>query len=225
MFGVILFNFALVLAIPAWLFEKKESVSVAKVVHTSTAIALALYIGVGIMGALAIPKVNVNMLTPMVSGAFGIGMQCAASVFAFFIIGLDVPLFSVLTRYNLTHSGLCSINFANWLVVWIPWGLAWLFYAGDSIAKVLDWGGVLFISVVAFLLPLYLALRALQQYPERKGSVAVYGPFFKSDQAQKVALWLLLLVASISVMIAVGGQIKASEDKYIHSEAYLNSTE
>lgn len=37
-----------------------------------------------------------------------------------FIIGLDIPLFCVLTGYNLTHSGLCSEWFANLIVVWIP---------------------------------------------------------------------------------------------------------
>ena len=57
----------------------------------------------------------------MVSGAYGGGIQVMGSFFAFFIIGLDIPLFSVLTRYNLVHSGMCSDWMANLLVVWIPW--------------------------------------------------------------------------------------------------------
>jgi hypothetical protein len=102
MLGVILFNFSLVLAIPAWLHEKKDDVSVNGVVNGSTFIATSLYIAVGAMGALALPNVNVNMLSPMVSGAFGPGMQFSCSIFAFFIIRLDILLFSVLTRYSRT---------------------------------------------------------------------------------------------------------------------------
>lgn len=61
MVGVILFNFALVLAIPAWLHSKKEDVPVRQVVHHSTILSVILYILVGSLGALAIPHVNVNM--------------------------------------------------------------------------------------------------------------------------------------------------------------------
>lgn len=238
MLGVILFNFALVLAIPAWLHEKKENVSVVSTVLYSTTIATALYIGVGALGALAISHVNVNLLTPMVSGACGHGVQVAASVFAFFIIGLDIPLFSVLTRYNLTHSGLCSTRTANLLVVYIPWGLSWMLYQGNAVSNLLDWSGTLFTSAVAFLLPLYLALRALQQQVAAgdddcspRGSVAVYhrccSCLATSRQAQIVSLYVLLFAATAAVLLAIGGQLWAAEEKevYLHSAAYLNETD
>lgn len=86
MLGVIMFNFALCLAIPAWLTEKERSVSTTKTIIESTFIALVLYVGVGLLAALAISHVNINMLDPMVSGAYGYGVQIAATVFAFFII-------------------------------------------------------------------------------------------------------------------------------------------
>jgi hypothetical protein len=226
MLGVILFNFALVLAIPAWLHEKKAHVGVGQTVFLSTVISVALYIGVGIMGALAIPKVNINLLDPMVSGAFGRGVQVAASIFAFFIIGLDIPLFSVLTRYNLTHSGLCSVYFSNWLVVWIPWGIGWAFYAGDAIGTLLSWGGVILLSSVAFILPLSLAYRALKARPEEAGAVEVYGPFLKTFKQQKVALRILLMTASASVVIAILGEFFGDQATalYLSSTNYLNST-
>lgn len=230
MLGVILFNFALVLAIPAWLHEKKSSVSAVKTVVYSTAIATTLYVGVGALAALTISHVNVNLLTPMVSGAYGEGVQVAASVFAFFIIGLDIPLFSVLTRYNLTHSGLCSTRAANLLVVWIPWGLAWVFYQGDAVGELLEWSGTLLTSAVAFLLPLYLALRALTTDPDgrRQGSVSVYGRSVLSGRkAQIASLYVLLFLAAAGVMCAIGGQLLAAEaeEAYLHSEAYLNGTD
>jgi hypothetical protein len=230
MLGVIMFNFALVLAVPAWLHEKKESVSVVQTVVYSTAIAAALYIGVGALGALAIGHVHVNLLTPMVSGAYGEGVQWTASIFAFFIIGLDIPLFSVLTRYNLTHSGLCSTRTANLLVVWIPWGLAWVFYQGDAIGELLEWSGTILTSTLAFLLPLYLAIRALgASHSSNKGAVAVYGRcwILQSKQAQKMSLYFLLAVASIGVLLAIGGQLYwaiLKEEDFLRSEEYLNGT-
>jgi amino acid permease len=205
MLGVILFNFALVLAVPAWLHEKKDDVSVNKVVVGSTVIATSLYIFVGALGACSISHVNVNMLAPMVSGAYGEGIQIAGSVFAFFIIGLDIPLFCVLTRYNLTHSGLCTERWANVLVVWIPWMTSWMFYQGDAIKELLDWGGVLLTSVVAFLLPLYLALLVLKT-TDRVGSIHVYGRHV-SRQKQIKSLYFLLLVAVVAVIAAIGGQV------------------
>lgn len=205
--GVILFNFSLVMAIPAWLNEKKETVSVEKVVYGSTAISTALYIAVGILGAFAIPNVNVNLLEPMVSGAYGAGLQLSGSLFAFFIIGLDIPLFSVLCRYNLTHSGLCSKRTANLLVVWIPWMTSWIFYQGDAIGKVLDWGGVFLTSAIAFLLPLYIALRALVT-TNQEGSIQVYGRSVNRKR-QIFFLNILLFIAAIAVILAIVGQVAA----------------
>ena len=139
-----------------------------------------------------------------VSGAFGGFMRIGASVFAFFIIGLDIPLFSVLTRYNLVNSGLCSECLANTLVVYIPWALSWLLYQGNDVASLLSWGGVLFTSFVAFILPLALAFHILQRY-DAEGSIQVYGRWFTSKSAQKWTLILLLLVASLAVVVAICG--------------------
>jgi hypothetical protein len=231
MLGVIMFNFGLVLAIPAWLNEKKPNVSVVKTVVYSTAIATALYIGVGALAALTISHVHVNLLTPMVSGAYGEGVQIAASIFAFFIIGLDIPLFSVLTRYNLTHSGLCSTRTANLLVVWIPWGLAWLFYQGDAVGDLLAWGGTLLTSALAFILPLYLALRALKSQTDlfSGGSIPIYVSSYMihNRSAQIVALRILLGIAILSVIAAIGGQLYSAKDvqEYLHSIEYFNDTD
>ena len=140
----------------------------------------------------------------MVSGAFGDLMRVGASIFAFFIIGLDIPLFSVLTRYNLVNSGLCTPWVANTLVVYIPWGLSWLFYQGNDIATLLSWGGVLFTSFVSFILPLALGLYILVTH-ENPGSIQVYGSYLTSKKALIVSLIVLLLMASVAVMVAILG--------------------
>jgi hypothetical protein len=209
MLGVILFNFGLVMAVPSWLAEKKEGVSVGKVVYGSTTVAVFLYVAVGLLGALSIPNVNANALESMTSGAFGNPLRVGASIFAFFIIGLDIPLFAVLTRYNLVNSGLCSTFLANLLVVYLPWSLSWLFYQGSAIAELLTWGGVLFTGALAFLLPLYLAIRVLDSGDETygPGSVDVYLGLVKSHVTERKVTMCVLVLSFASVVGAIIGQI------------------
>jgi len=175
------------------------------VVYGSTLVTTILYVLVGLGGALAIPDVNRNLLAPLVSGAFGKPLRIGASLFAFIIIGLDIPLFSVLTRYNLVNSGLCSERLANWLVVYIPWGLSWVFYQGSSIASLLSWGGVLFTSAVAFILPLALSLYLLTYKADLVGAIDVYGQVIQTQTGKKRVVIVLLVTAFASVAYAFVG--------------------
>jgi hypothetical protein len=224
--GVIMFNFALVLALPAWLHTKKRSVKVSNVVYGSTGISTVLYIAVGTIVAITIPHANQNMLAPMVSGAFGAGIQAASSLFCFFIIGLDIPLFCVLTRYNLSKLLPGRPTLVNALVVYIPWGLSWVLYQGDAIGTLLDWGGVLLTSAIAFLLPLYLAYRVLlyTDLPLFPDLVLSSSPAARRGQIRTVLGWLV--VTAVAVVAAIGGQAAVQADKYeyLHSDEYLNGT-
>jgi amino acid permease len=207
LFGVVLFNFALVIAIPSWLYERHPSVDVPTIIHGSSILSTVLYIIVGTMGALAIPKVSDNMLESMMSGIYGISMQLGASLFAFMIVGLGSPLFSVLTRMNLTGSGLATQRTGNMLAVYFPWGVSWMLYQGKAVTELLSWGGVIFTSAVAFLLPLVLALHTVLEF-DQEGSIHVYGTrgWIVSRQAQIVTLIVLLSLAVVSVGTAVAGQ-------------------
>jgi hypothetical protein len=225
--GVIMFNFALVLALPAWLHTKKRSVKVSNVVYGSTGISTVLYIAVGTIVAITIPHANQNMLAPMVSGAFGTGIQAASSLFCFFIIGLDIPLFCVLTRYNLSKLLPGRPTLVNALVVYFPWGLSWVLYQGDAIGTLLDWGGVLLTSAIAFLLPLYLAYRVLLYtdlplIPDLTLSSGL--PSARRGQIRTVLAWLI--VTAVAVTAAVAGQAAVQADKYeyLHSDEYLNGS-
>jgi hypothetical protein len=235
--GVIMFNFALVLALPAWLHSKKRHVSVPAVVYGSTGISTLLYVAVGTVVAASIPHANENMLAPMVSGAFGGGIQAASSLFCFFIIGLDIPLFCVLTRYNLSKLLPGRTGLVNALVVYVPWGVSWLLYRGDAIGTLLDWGGVLLTSAIAFLLPLYLAYRVLLHTDldlfsagdigdaGGGGTVAAPAPAVRRKQIRTVLAWLV--ATAVAVVAAIVGQAGAQADRnaYLRSEEYLNGTE
>lgn len=205
LFGVVLYNFCLVIAVPCWLYEKEAHVDVPTVIHGSTILSVVLYILIGGLGAMTIPHVSPNMLESMMSGAFGIPMQLNASVFAFFIIGLGCPLFSVLTRTNLTGSGLFSRRGANVLAVYLPFFSSWLFYQGDAITQLLSWGGIIFTSVVAFILPIWIALHTLDT-SDKEGVIAVYGSNnVLSKEDHRFWLRVLMVVSALSIALAIAG--------------------
>jgi hypothetical protein len=214
LFGVILFNFALVIAVPAWLYEKSTHVDVPTVIHGSSALTLVLYILVGGLGTLSMPNVSENMLESMESGVHGVGLQIGASIFAFFIIGLGIPLFSVLTRMSLTGSDLCSTLVANLISVYLPFSVSWLLYKGEAVRNLLSWGGVICTSFIAFICPLVVSLHAVEEYEEH-GSVDAYPNFFQilqtSKRAQARALRVLLVLAILAVIAAIVGNLEGDQ--------------
>jgi hypothetical protein len=58
------------------------------------------------------------------------------------------------------------------------------------------------------------------------GSIEIYGQCITSHKAKLGALRVLIVVAVASVVLAIGGQLWAEEDReeYINSTQYLNST-
>jgi len=208
--GVVLFNFALVVSIPAWLFEKEESVDVSAVVHGSSAMAAILYIVLGVLGAMVIPSVSENMLETFLSGVLGVEMQITAFWFAIFIVGLGIPLLSVLCRLNLTCSEYISQRTGNLLAVYLPFGMSWLAYRGDSVTQLLSWGGILFTSLVAFLFPLLLGLQTLNRFPNREGSIPVQKCHETVPQKRR-GLYVLLLLSFLSVLAAILGNLAQQE--------------
>ena len=62
LFGVTLFNFSIVIAVPAWLYEKEPDVDVPLVINGSSSFAAALYILIGSLGAMTLPNISENML-------------------------------------------------------------------------------------------------------------------------------------------------------------------
>jgi Tryptophan/tyrosine permease family len=204
--GVVLFNFALVVAVPAWLYEREPDVDVPTVIHTSSIMAVVMYICIGLLGSMALPNVSDNMLESMMSGSLGTTMQLGASLFAFAIIGLGIPLFSVLTRLNLTGSGLCSHRTGNILAVYFPFAAAWLLSDGAAITKLLSWGGIVFTSLVAFILPLILALHVVHEV-DSEGSISVYGGWLTEKGPHLMSVRVLLTIAVVAIFVAIVGNL------------------
>ena len=206
--GVIIFNFALAIAIPAWLYEREPHVDVPTVIHVSSVGSVVLYIAIGLLGSLALPNVSENMLESMMSGVFGTWMQIGSSIFAFGIVGLGIPLFSVLVRLNLMAGGTISRPVGNLLAVYFPFAASWLLHDGTAITKLLSWGGIIFTSLVAFILPLVLTLHAMNSTDAVEGSIDVYCGMFRGRRSTQILLLrLLLLIAVLAISLAIGGNI------------------
>jgi hypothetical protein len=130
-------------------------------------------------------------------------MQLGASLFAVAIVGLGIPLFSVITRLNLTSSGM-SLRMGNLLSVYLPFAVAWILNDGKAVTTLLGWGGVIFTSLVAFILPLGLALYVAEKFDE-KGTILVYGNYLKDRISHAHTLRILLLLAALSIIVAIVG--------------------
>jgi hypothetical protein len=163
---------------------------------------------------MSMPHVSENMLETFMSGVLGTSMQVTASIFALFIVGLGIPLLSVLCRLNLTGSGISQAT-GDWLSVYFPFGISWLLYRGDLVTMLLSWGGSIFTSLIAFIFPLLLAMRALEtSSSDEEGSIEVYGTWWKTSNStknqEKRVLQALLVVSILSIAAAIIGNILKS---------------
>jgi hypothetical protein len=157
----------------------------------------------------------------MIAGADGAALQIGASLFAFMIIGLGIPLFSVLLRLNLTGSGLCSHRTGNIIAVWIPWGVSWMLYQGAAVQQMLAWGGAIFTSFVAFIAPLLLELHANYVSSER-GAISVFGGIIKTREGEFWALLCLSLATICSVALAILGLAFSGAETHSDIHAVTN---
>jgi len=112
----------------------------------------------------------------------------------------------VLARMNMMDgNNFLSRRTANMLAVYLPFFSSWIFYQGDAVYQLLAWGGMIFTSLIAFILPLFLALCALEKGCS-DGSVDVYKPFHvKSHEAKNLAIRIIIAVGIGSILVAILG--------------------
>ena len=161
MLGSIIFNYAFIVMVPSWLNEKRAEVSVNRTVWSGTVISTILYLLVGITGGLAYDSVQGNFLNSLASHCNPALTRFAAFLFAIVCVGLSVPIFCIMVRYNLIVDGLCSDRWAVIFSVVLPFAFSWVFYHGRSFNDVVSWSGVVNNGPVNFILPLLVALRAV----------------------------------------------------------------
>lgn len=92
----------------------------------------------------------------------------------------------------------------NILAVYFPFTVSWFLNDGQAVTKLLSWGGVIFTSLVAFILPLALSLHIVQDY-DYEGSVSVYGGWLKDKVSHQMSLRVLLMLAVLAIFVAILG--------------------
>lgn len=174
--GVVIFNFAFCVTIPGWLNEKAAHVDPRPVVWTASLAAACGYVAVGYAGGRAYGVASPNVLDELTSPRAGWLTRVSGGVFAFGIIGLGVPIFCVLMRYNLGAGGFPP--FAAHAIAGLgPWAVSWLLYRGHSLVEVLNWSGLVLNSGVDFILPMIAALTVdrITERRYRPSAVALLG--------------------------------------------------
>lgn len=167
--STVLFNYGFVTTVPSWLNEKSPSVGAARTLTVAVCLSTALFLLLGIFGALS--PLNVGSSTGLLgllvsSGTPGVWTISKVGVYVFPAANLmtSIPVFSVVIRYNLVNSGLLRPLFANLASIGTPWILSLPFYAGNQLSLVVNWSSALFFAIVNFLFPTYLYWKQRQIY-------------------------------------------------------------
>eukprot|EP01104_Vermistella_antarctica_P020277 TRINITY_DN8619_c0_g1_i1.p1 TRINITY_DN8619_c0_g1~~TRINITY_DN8619_c0_g1_i1.p1 ORF type:complete len:638 (-),score=100.18 TRINITY_DN8619_c0_g1_i1:47-1894(-) len=175
--GVVFFSFIFVVTVPSWLNEKRDEVSVNKGVWYSTVFATIAYTVTGMLGGWAYPDIESQTSSGDILSVMSLPTQpwelnISTSIFSFAVVGLGIPLYSIVIRYNLYVGKVCnSFWSAMWGVVF-PWAVSWLFYQGSGLVTFVTYSATYISGVINFVIPFLLYLRARKM---AKKADRVYG--------------------------------------------------
>lgn len=166
--GTVIFNYAYVTAIPSWVNEKKEGVSINWSVWGASLLGTLIFVTVGLLGGWAFQyPPNTDILNVLISNQNKTGnvMQVivSISVYLFPIVVLlsSIPIYSIIIRYNLLQSGLCGKFWANVFAVLFPWVVSVPFYTGSGLINIISWVGLFVNGFINFVIPLLFYILAI----------------------------------------------------------------
>eukprot|EP01112_Ceratiomyxa_fruticulosa_P016454 TRINITY_DN497_c0_g1_i1.p1 TRINITY_DN497_c0_g1~~TRINITY_DN497_c0_g1_i1.p1 ORF type:complete len:500 (+),score=75.63 TRINITY_DN497_c0_g1_i1:263-1762(+) len=162
--SVFIFSWAYPMFIPSWVNEKKNDVSVNKVVWLSTVLSFLGYLGIGLLAACVFAGINTdNILATLANpGLYNMVTVVAAYVFSLGVIAPGIPVCCITTRYNLYIGQLCGKKMSYFLGVIAPWMIGFIFCQGQVFALLLAWSSLIFGSIINFVVPLMIYLKALK---------------------------------------------------------------
>lgn len=162
--GIVLFNYAFSVTVPAWLQEKKTDVSPNKIIWTSSILSTFIYISFGWLAAASFPDPGENVLTLLSSPQVHGTTRVAAAIFGVLIIGSGVPVFCVMMKDVLYSGNILSPGNALFVGSSLPYVFSWTLYKGTLLLSVLNWAGLIINGTVAFLLPVTLVVLSHHYY-------------------------------------------------------------
>ncbi len=155
--GYIFVQYDFVVLVPSWINEKEPGVNVRKCIWLATLACIGVFLAIGLFGALADDYSSGEDILGKLTGK-GVATYARVVAYLFPTVALlsDIPVLSIIMRYNLLENKVCSRGWANFWSVVLPWLIALVFYGGDLINYVLEWLGLLTTTPLCFLAPMYM---------------------------------------------------------------------
>ena len=167
--GHVLFNYAFVITVPSWVNEKKAGVSVNKAIWSSNILSTILFIAVGVFGAMSFRFTeNGDLLSSLEASGRATWIEHFAVVsFPVLCVLPSIPILSIIVRYNLISNDIASRTWASIFGIAFPWAVSLVFYTGAGLGQVINWTSLVFNSVIDFVVPFWLFIRALSLFRQR----------------------------------------------------------
>merc|ERR1712008_214593 len=119
-----------------------------------------MYVLLGATGAMAYPNAEANLLQVLGAPRSSPVTRICSYLFGVLVIGMGIPVFCIVMRYNLVVGGFGTVK-ATFSGVVLPWLVSWLLYQGSAAQYFIGISGVVLISAIGFVLPLIGALAAV----------------------------------------------------------------
>lgn len=164
--SIFIFSWAYVMFIPSWVNEKKNEVSVNKVIWICGIASFFGYLCIGLLAALAVPKNGSDdLLVNLGSNSYSVITIIASYIFSLGVIAPGIPVCCITTRYNLYIGKVCGKKMSYFWGVIAPWLVAFIFSQATYFAGFINWSSLIVNGVVNFLVPLLLYLKAISVQP------------------------------------------------------------
>lgn len=166
--GVIMFCFTFIDTVPSWYNEKRKDLAAGSTLTWSVILSNGIYFFIGIFGALAFPKIaSGNILEIMADqGHSSTLTQISVYMFSLSTIGLGIPIFCIIMRYNLYVGNVMSSFGAKFWGAIFPWLVSFFLYQGTGFIRFVNWTSLIFTNFTNFILPSYLFILALDYEAE-----------------------------------------------------------
>jgi hypothetical protein len=159
--GTILFNYTFVTSIPSWVNEKKTHVSVSRQVNGTTTVGTAIFLLLGLFGAIALKfddKVtDVLKAIEAVTTDSALVKTAHITVYLFPVVAFlsSIPVFAIIIRYNLLQNRICGKALANFVAVVLPWLISLPFYSGNRLSLVITWSSLFANGIINYVVPMW----------------------------------------------------------------------
>jgi hypothetical protein len=213
--GPIVFNYAYVVTLPSWVNEMQPGLSVNRQLWGALLPGMVAFVTLGLFSAAYYQTTNsvtdegIPDSEDLLSGLTGPGVAKLAEVASFVFppaaLISGIPIFSIVIRYNLLESKICSLNWANFWAVVFPWIVALAFYAGSTVNNFVNYVSLISTIPLNLAVPCYLFIRVTQVHPILPAAVGGgyrCVPWLSEAAAVKLA-WALIGISVLGNVVAI----------------------